>query len=77
MITKYARLGSTGLLVCLLAFFANGVQQASAESVTPIFVAGNPTCIGLGYDFGFKVDPPNAGTYNIDIELEEHLHSGQ
>ena len=66
MNTKHARLGSTGLLVCLLAFFAGGVHQASAASVTPIFVAGNPTCVDLGYDFGFKVDPPNAGTYNID-----------
>jgi hypothetical protein len=65
MNTKYARLGLTGLLVCLLAFFAGGVHQASAASVTPIFVAGNPTCVDLGYDFGFKVDPPNAGTYNI------------
>jgi hypothetical protein len=34
--------------------------------VTPVFVAGNPSCTSLGYSFGFKVDPPNAGTYSID-----------
>ncbi len=38
---------------------------ASGSGVVPIFVAGNPTCTGLGYGFGFKVDPPASGTYNI------------
>jgi hypothetical protein len=53
----------TGLgLVAALAF----TSPASATTVTPIFVAGNPSCTSLGYAFGFKVDPPNAGTYSID-----------
>ena len=39
---------------------------ASATTVTPIFVPGNPTCEDLGYDFGFKIDPPVSGTYSID-----------
>jgi hypothetical protein len=38
----------------------------SDEGIVPVFVAGNPSCAGLGYDAGFKVDPPNAGTYDID-----------
>ena len=53
--------GAVGLMV-LLALSTT----ASATSVVPVFVPGNPTCTGLGYDFGFKVDPPNAGTYDID-----------
>jgi hypothetical protein len=53
--------GAVGLMA-LLALSTS----ASAASVDPVFVAGNPTCTGLGYDFGFKVDPPNAGTYDID-----------
>jgi hypothetical protein len=39
---------------------------ARATDVVPIFIAGNPNCVGLGYDYGFKIDPPNAGTYSID-----------
>src|SRR5215510_14106715 len=50
------------LLAAALAFSS----AASATSVTPIFVAGNPSCTSLGYPFGFKIDPPNAGTYSID-----------
>jgi hypothetical protein len=37
-----------------------------ATDVDPIFIAGNPSCTGLGYSNGFKIDPPNAGTYSID-----------
>ncbi|HEX3126872.1 MAG TPA: hypothetical protein VH394_06055 [Thermoanaerobaculia bacterium] len=40
--------------------------SAWATDVDPIFIAGNPSCTSLGYAFGFKVDPPNAGTYSID-----------
>ena len=39
---------------------------AWATDVVPIFIAGNPSCTSLGYAFGFKIDPPNAGTYSID-----------
>src|SRR5687768_3619763 len=49
-----------GLLAALPA------SPAGAASVTPVFVAGNPSCTALGYANGFKVDPPNAGTYSID-----------
>lgn len=50
-----------GLAACLAS-----PGRADATDVTPIFVAGNPSCTSLGYAFGFKVDPPNAGTYSID-----------
>jgi hypothetical protein len=50
-----------GLAACLAI-----PGPAGATDVTPIFVAGNPSCASLGYAFGFKVDPPNAGTYSID-----------
>jgi hypothetical protein len=50
-----------GLAACLAI-----PGRAGATDVIPIFVAGNPSCTSLGYAFGFKVDPPNAGTYSID-----------
>lgn len=37
----------------------------NAAVVTPILVPGNPTCVGLGYAFGMKVDPPTPGTYPL------------
>ena len=49
--------------VCLALGLA---ARAGATDVTPIFVPGNPSCTALGYAFGYKVDPPNAGTYSID-----------
>lgn len=33
--------------------------------VVPVFVDDNPTCEDLGYDFGFKIDPPDPGTYTV------------
>ncbi|MFL6195143.1 MAG: hypothetical protein ACJ75H_13295 [Thermoanaerobaculia bacterium] len=42
------------------------VTPTGATTITPIFVDGNPSCTSLGYAFGFKIDPPNAGTYSID-----------
>jgi hypothetical protein len=57
------------ILVSLLAALTITLtlpQAAPAADVDPVFVAGNPSCESLGYDFGFKVDPPNAGTYSID-----------
>lgn len=38
---------------------------AAATHVDPVFVAGNPSCTDLGYDFGFKPqpEPPPSGTY--------------
>jgi hypothetical protein len=46
-------------------FLAVNSNTLQAASVTPTVVNGNPTCVGLGYDFGFKVDPPNAGPYTV------------
>lgn len=50
---------------CLAAALAVPAP-ASATTITPLFVAGNPSCESLGYAFGYKVDPPDAGTYGID-----------
>lgn len=43
------------------------VSQTFASPVTPIFVAGNPSCTSLGYAFGFKPqpEPPPSGTYTF------------
>ena len=51
--------------ICLAAGLAIP-GPAAATDVTPVFVPGNPSCTSLGYAFGYKVDPPNAGTYSID-----------
>lgn len=57
----------TALGVMVLATgWAGADDHISDNGVVPVFVAGNPTCVGLGYDFGYKVDPPNSGTYSID-----------
>ena len=53
-------------LLAGLGLAAALASPANATTVTPIFLPGNPSCTALGYDFGFKVDPPNAGTYSID-----------
>jgi hypothetical protein len=56
------------LIVLVLAIVLSLVASLSvqAASVPPVYVAGNPTCTDLGYAFGFRIDPPNAGTYSID-----------
>lgn len=62
------------LPVLVVMLFAIGLGSAGATSgapvsdngVVPVFVDGNPTCQDLGYAFGYKVDPPNSGTYSID-----------
>jgi hypothetical protein len=47
---------------------------ASAASVAPVFVDGNPTCADLGYGHGMKFDPPNAGSQSTDgVTVEESL----
>src|SRR5262245_19754715 len=53
-------------VLCLLVTAALVSSPAGATTVTPVFVPGNPTCQDLGYDFGFKIDPPVSGTYSID-----------
>ena len=39
---------------------------ANAADVAPVFVAGNPTCLDLGYNHQLKFDPPAAGTDSAD-----------
>lgn len=44
------------------------VGSVGAASVTPVYVEGNPTCTGLGYDFGMKLNYPDdstGGTYPL------------
>lgn len=38
-----------------------GVRPTTAASVDPDFVAGNPSCTSLGYDFGCKLDQGTSG----------------
>ncbi|MFM8319325.1 MAG: hypothetical protein ACKOC5_00300 [Chloroflexota bacterium] len=52
------------LLLIIGAFIA--IQSVTAASVTPVYYEGNPTCKDLGYEFNYKVDPPNGGAYVID-----------
>lgn len=57
-------------MVCfvVIAFACLAVAGlAGAASVAPVLVGGNPTCVGLGYDFGFKPqpEPPPSGTYTF------------
>ena len=60
-----SRTSRTAAGLCLAAALALSLPAAAA-SVEPVFLPGNPSCVALGYDHGFKVDPPNAGTYSID-----------
>src|SRR5215218_9395587 len=52
-----------GLLLALCVLTIG--KPAGAASVNPVFVPGNPTCEELGYAYGFRVDPPTAGTYTL------------
>jgi hypothetical protein len=54
------------LALCVLTVLTIG-KPASAASVEPDFVAGNPTCEDLGYANGFKPqpEPPPSGTYTL------------
>jgi hypothetical protein len=54
-----------GLSLALVAI-ALAIAPVGATDVTPGFVEGNPSCTDLGYGFGYKIDPPNPGTYAID-----------
>jgi hypothetical protein len=54
-----------GLSLALVAI-AMAMVPVAATDVMPDFVEGNPSCTDLGYGFGYKIDPPNPGTYSID-----------
>ncbi|HJR80259.1 MAG TPA: hypothetical protein VJ821_09315 [Anaerolineales bacterium] len=72
---KFAKLSLTALLVSILALFAGGVNQAAATHVSPIFVAGNPSCATLNANnatfpsitsnFGFKLNGAPTGTFTL------------
>lgn len=60
------------LALCLalgIALAAFKINTVSAASVTPTFVAGNPTCEDLGYSQGFKPNTPSennpTGTHTL------------
>lgn len=42
-----------------LVFAITKINTATAATVTPVFVAGNPTCQDLGYAAGFKPNAPS------------------
>jgi hypothetical protein len=54
------------LTMLALAALGPSVGSVAASHVTPTVVAGNPDCEDLGFDFGFKVDPPLHGDYGDD-----------
>lgn len=55
---------ASGALVMAGALVA--AVPASASHVQPSFInATNPTCADVGYDFEYKVEPPNSGTYQV------------
>lgn len=53
------------LALALALMLALSAHPVMAAAVTPVVIEGNPTCVGLGYDFGFKIDPPTPGTYPV------------
>jgi hypothetical protein len=53
------------LALCVLVFGKPAGAEEPRPDVEPVIVAGNPTCADRGYEHEFKVDPPNAGTYNL------------
>jgi hypothetical protein len=53
------------LVLTLSACVADPAAATSGRlaHTDPVLVAGNPSCEDLGHAFGFKIDPPHAGTY--------------
>lgn len=47
------------------SFSIESVSDPSDSGVDPVFVDDNPSCEDLGYDFEYKVDPPNSGAYVV------------
>ena len=55
------------LFAVLLLFTTIGGVAATASDVDPVYLPDNPSCSDVGYDYGFKVDPPNSGTYAFPL----------
>src|SRR5215217_6944056 len=51
------------IISLIILAFASTLAQAA--TVQPVVVTGNPSCTELGYEFGFKIDPVNPGTYTL------------
>lgn len=62
-ITKTILFNLLFLIVALL--FSIGFKPIFSASVPPELVQGNPTCQSLGYQYEFKISPPNSGTYYL------------
>ncbi len=63
-----SRRGAIAVIAAIVAAAALIIltpRGAAANHVNPVFVAGNPKCVDLAYDFGFKPqpEPPPSGTY--------------
>ena len=67
MVNYRKKTGVAFVLLVILLLSLLLTYPAAASHVTPVFVAGNPDCEDLGYDFGFKPqpEPPPSGTYNF------------
>lgn len=59
-------------LMIMFAFVASlalaapsAVLAEDGPEVAPILVDGNPTCTDLGYAYGYKIDPPMSGVFEI------------
>ena len=62
---------SVGLVVAGLAVALNEPGEDSLGGVTPVVVAGNPTCSGLAGESTTKFDPPQDGEkagITIDVD---------
>ena len=60
----------TILLFAILVIGVGSVlawEPVEGPDVEPIILDGNPTCADLGYDSGFKIDPPVSGSTGIPI----------
>ncbi len=64
---KFFYLSAILFLVLGASLGGLGRTTAAAASVTPVYVAGNPTCADLGYTYGLKFDYPSKspGTYPL------------
>ncbi|MBN2328273.1 MAG: hypothetical protein JXR73_14085 [Candidatus Omnitrophica bacterium] len=62
---------SSKLTILFLALILAGsfAGQAGAQEEGPILVPGNPTCGDIEDFYNFKIDPPDAGTYEITVQI--------